>query len=416
MEPKVIKNFSEYHSMLQEAERLVALDPDPVSEDAERLELLSLLIEDFEKRNFQFDVPDPIEAIEFRMMEQGLRQVDLVPLLGSRSRVSEVLSRKRPLTLQMIRSISAELDIPYEILLSERNSNQNLKETESSKEKHDWDKFPINEMARRGWIDIDTTSKIISSTKKTAENSLQAFLAQVYDAASVPALFRRTFRGDILDNEKSFYATLAWSTRVLQSANQLAKDYKKFDPCELNEEFFAQIARLSYLPDGPRKVFDVLAEKGIALVIEPKLPNILLDGAAMLTESRLPVIGMTLRYDRIDYFWFTLLHELTHIWKHINSPDEAFIDRIENTLQNSILEKEANRFARDALIPRAIWKRSPAFMNPSRESILKLAEDLSIHPAIIVGRLQKDTERYDMFRDMLGQGSVRSLFPEISFS
>ncbi|MFI5420135.1 MAG: ImmA/IrrE family metallo-endopeptidase [Nitrososphaerales archaeon] len=159
-----------------------------------------------------------------------------------------------------------------------------------------------------------------------------------------------------------------------------------------------------------------MAEKGIALVIEPKLPNTLLDGAAILSEGGLPVIGMTLRYDRVDYFWFTLLHELAHIWKHIISPDEAFIDRVENTSPSSRTEKEANRIARDALIPRAIWKRSPAFLNSSRESILRLADDLSIHPAIVVGRLQKENEKYEIFRDMLGQDSVRSLFPEISFS
>jgi HTH-type transcriptional regulator / antitoxin HigA len=416
MEPKVIKNVSQYHSMLREAEFLVSMDPDRDSEEAERLELLSVLIEDFEKRNFLFDTPDPIEAIQFRMMEQGLRQVDLVPLLGSRSRVSEILSRKRPLSVQMIRSISAGLGIPYEVLLSERDADRDLKKAKINEGKYEWGKFPIKEMARRGWINLDTVSRGSSTTKKAAESCLKAFLTQVYENTAAPVLFRRTFRGDVLNDEKSFYSTLAWSARVLQRAKQSSKEYKKFDPSELNDEFFVRIARLSCLIDGPRKVIDVLADKGIALVIEPKLPNTLLDGAAILSESRLPVIGMTLRYDRIDYFWFTLLHELAHIWKHINSPDEAFIDRIETTLESSIVEKQANRIARDALIPRAIWKRSHAFMNPSRESILKLAQELSIHPAIIVGRLQKENENYSMFRDMLGQGSIRSLFPELSFS
>ncbi|MFI5420134.1 MAG: type II toxin-antitoxin system HigA family antitoxin [Nitrososphaerales archaeon] len=121
MEIRVIKSDSQYHSMLREAEHLVSLDPNPASNEAEQLELLSVLIEDYEKRNFPFNLPDPIEAIEFRMMEQGLRQVDLAPLLGSRSRVSEILSRKRPLSVPMIRSISVGLGIPYEILLSVRD-------------------------------------------------------------------------------------------------------------------------------------------------------------------------------------------------------------------------------------------------------------------------------------------------------
>ena len=417
MELKVIKNDSQYHSMLQEAERLVSLDPERDTEDAERLELLSVLIEDFEKRNYFFDVPDPIDAIQFRMEEQGLRQVDLAPLLGgSRSRVSEILSRKRPLSVAMIRSISTGLGIPYQVLLSEQNTGNNSRKAMTTEEKEEWDKFPIKEMVRRGWINLDVTSKINSLAKETTENILKTFLTQIYENDVVPAHFRRTFRGSASTDEKSFYSTLAWTARVLQRAKQSLKVYKRFDPSELNGEFFAQIARLSRLVDGPRKVEDILAEKGIALVIEPKLPNTLLDGAAMLSKNGLPVIGMTLRYDRVDYFWFTLLHELAHIWKHIDSSDETFIDRVENTIQHSVIEKEADRIARDALIPRAIWKRSSAYLNPSPESIEKLAEQLSINPAIIVGRLQKDYENYSMFRDMLGQNSVQSLFPELSFA
>src|SRR5688572_21023115 len=106
MDLKVIKTPAQYKAVLEEAERLVANDPRRGTDQAERLELLTLLIEDYEKRNYVFPQTDPIDAIEFRMAEQGLRQRDLVPLLGSRSRVSEVLARKRPLTIQMIRSLS----------------------------------------------------------------------------------------------------------------------------------------------------------------------------------------------------------------------------------------------------------------------------------------------------------------------
>jgi HTH-type transcriptional regulator/antitoxin HigA len=415
MEFRVIKSESQYHTMLSEAERLVALDPNLGSREADRLELLSVLIEDYEKRNFPFESPDQIGAIEYRMMEQGLRQVDLAQLVGSRSRASEILSRKRPLTVPMIRSLSTGLGIPLEVLLSERNSGQHVKGSVLTEEKYDWDKFPVKEMARRGWINVQIPSRVTASVKRAAEDSLKAFLATVYKNVASPALFRRTFRGDALD-EKTYYSTLAWSARVLARAKESGRRYKKFDPGLLNEEYFVQLTRLSCWPDGPKRAVEMLATKGIALVIEPKLPNTLIDGAAMLSESGLPVIGMTLRYDRVDYFWFTLLHELAHVWKHLNSSDEAFIDRIENGSPSAIAEKQANRIARDSLIPRAIWKRSPAFLNASRETIIRLANDLSIHPAIVVGRLQKETERYDCFRDMLGQDTIRPLFPKASFS
>lgn len=411
MDIKVIKSDDQYRTMLHEAERLVSLDPELGSEEAERLELISVLIEDFEKKNFPFDTPDPIEAIEFRMAEQGLRQVDLAPLVGSRSRVSEILARKRPLTVQMIRSLSTGLGIPAEVLLSEREQKPTREfDPDAALE---WDKFPVKEMVKRGWIHID--SGATASVRKAAEVGLKAFLAQIYETMPSPALFRRTFRGESLD-DKSFYSTLAWTARVLTRAKDVSANYVRFEPASLDESYFCELARLSSLSGGAQRAIEMLAEKGIAVIAEPRLPNTLLDGAAMLAESGVPVIGLTLRYDRADYFWFTLLHELAHVWKHLSSPEEAFVDRLEGAGNETVVEKQANRIARDALIPRAIWSRSPARLNPSREAIQKLSTELRIHPAIVVGRLQRETERYDLFRDMLGQDTIRKQFPGINFS
>ena len=117
MEPRVIKTDSEYRVYLGEVERLVDMDPSPATPEGARLELLALLVEKYEQHRFVFEKPDPVEAILFRMTEQGLRQADLAPLFGSRSRVSEVLARKRPLTVQMIRDISKGLEIPTDVLV-----------------------------------------------------------------------------------------------------------------------------------------------------------------------------------------------------------------------------------------------------------------------------------------------------------
>lgn len=413
MEIKVVKTKGEYQSMLSEAERLVALDPVHGSSDADKLELLTVLLEDFEKRTFPFDLPDPIDAIEFRMTEQGLRQVDLVPLLGSRSRVSEVLSRKRPLTVQMIRALSTGLGIPLDVLVAERSVSKPKLATSPGSEL-DLSKFPVREMLHRGWITVSDATKKLTSVHESAEKSLKVFLSQVYQDAATPALFRRTFRGEDLD-ERTYYSTLAWSSRVLARVKETESRLEKFDPLSLSDDFFLHVARQSRFDDGPRRVITILAEKGIALIIEPKLPNTLLDGATLMSESGTPAIGMTLRYDRIDYFWFTLLHELAHVWKHISTSEEAFIDRMESTEPVSLAEKQANRIARDSLIPRAIWKRSNAYLTQSRSSILQLAEELCIHPAIVVGRLQKENERFDLFREMLGQGTVTPLFPDVTF-
>jgi HTH-type transcriptional regulator/antitoxin HigA len=119
LEPRVIKTDEQYRRFLEEVERLAALDPDPASRGGERLELLAMLVEMYERVRFAFARPDPIEAIAFRMEQQGLRQKDIAPLLGGKNRASEVLSRRRPLTLPMIRSLYDKLDLAPSLLIRE---------------------------------------------------------------------------------------------------------------------------------------------------------------------------------------------------------------------------------------------------------------------------------------------------------
>ena len=117
MKPRVIKTEEDYRISLAEVERLVALDPEPGSPNADALDLLATLVGLYEEKHFPFENPDPVEAILFRMEQQGLKQRDLLPCIGSKSKVSEVLSRKRPLSLNMMRALSEQLGIPAHVLL-----------------------------------------------------------------------------------------------------------------------------------------------------------------------------------------------------------------------------------------------------------------------------------------------------------
>jgi HTH-type transcriptional regulator/antitoxin HigA len=407
----IIKSESEYKALLNEAERLVALDPEPDTADADRLNLITLLIEDFEKRTFLQPGIDPIDAVEFRMAEQGLRQKDLVPILGSRSRVSEVLGRKRSLTLQMIRALSVGLGISAEILITE-SPNHEGGEDLTSQETLEWNKFPLKEMEKRGWFDFPKEDSL------TLEDKVRKFFALINTNNRLSVLYRRSFRGEQLD-ERTYYSTLAWSARVLMKAKTLDEEpLPKFDVSKITPEILRDLARLSWFENGPKLALEFLSKYGIATIIEPRLPNTLIDGVAMLTEQGRPVIGLTLRIDRIDYFWFTLLHEVAHVWKHLTTSEEAFIDRIDKVKfeQTQTKEKEANRIARDSFIRRAVWERSPAHLSPDRQNIQELADQLHIHPAIIVGRIQFESGRYEIFREFLGEDSVRRCFPEVIFS
>src|SRR5713101_2427798 len=138
---KVIKSEKEYEKALAEINTLIDRDPDPGTPEADRLELLTLLVESYESETFPKRVPEPLEAIRFRMEQQGLKQRDLVPYIGSPSKVSEVLSGKRPLTLSMMRSLHSHLGIPANVLLHGAGSQ------DENNEEIDWERFPVKEMA-----------------------------------------------------------------------------------------------------------------------------------------------------------------------------------------------------------------------------------------------------------------------------
>jgi HTH-type transcriptional regulator / antitoxin HigA len=116
---KVIKTEQDYQDALKLAEKLISHDPDPDSTEGEQLSLLGTLIQDYEARAFPIALPSPIEAIKFRMDQAGLKPTDLIPYLGSRSRVSEILSGKRQLTIDMIRTLSEGLGIPAKVLIKQ---------------------------------------------------------------------------------------------------------------------------------------------------------------------------------------------------------------------------------------------------------------------------------------------------------
>ena len=117
MEIKPIRTKADYRATLKEVETLMQAEPGPA--DGERLDVLATLVEAYERKHFPMDLPDPVEAIKFRMEQSGLGPKDLVPMIGQLNRVYEILSRRRPLTLAMIRALHDKLGIPSELLIRE---------------------------------------------------------------------------------------------------------------------------------------------------------------------------------------------------------------------------------------------------------------------------------------------------------
>ncbi|AFL83344.1 putative transcription regulator containing HTH domain [Belliella baltica DSM 15883] len=117
MKIKPIKNEKDYQNALTRLE--VIFDAKKGTEEGDELEILSIIIDNYEKENFPIEMPDPIAAINFRMEQMGLKQKDLVEMIGFKSRVSEVMNKKRKLTLEMIRKLSTNLKIPTDVLIQD---------------------------------------------------------------------------------------------------------------------------------------------------------------------------------------------------------------------------------------------------------------------------------------------------------
>lgn len=134
-----------------------------------------------------------------------------------------------------------------------------------------------------------------------------------------------------------------------------------------------------------------------------------LDGACLLFEKKNPVIAMTLRYDRLDNFWFVLMHELAHLILHVNQETcLEFFDDLDS--EQDGLEEEADKYALDALISDDRWAKSLSRFICTASAIKKEAHSWGISPAIIAGRIRHETGKYTLFNELIGNGAVRKHF------
>lgn len=399
---KVIKTQRDYDAAIVRLSALMDEDLTPGSSKEAELELLALVIESYERSKVEPVVLDPIEAILFRMDQIGLKKVDLVPYMGSLPKVSEVLARKRPLNLAMIRKLHQGLGIAADVLLAQTDDSVDLDEALP----YDTAKFPLKEMLGRGYFKgfNGTLREAKDKTEELIRGFVRGFDLQPIHQARLRAPMHQS--GSRLMDE---YALLTWYVAVLKKARQL-KLKSAYVKDDLTEERLRELARLSRFEQGPRLAQEFLADMGIALVFEDHFSKTYLDGAAMFDDGR-PVVALTLRHDRLDNFWFALLHELVHVQKHLR-PDRLFIpDNLEDKVnQQTEEEREADKAARDILIPQAEWLTSGLTGEPTMEATMALADKLRIHPAIVAGRVRHETGNWRLLSSI--KADVRRLFAD----
>ena len=267
----------------------------------------------------------------------------------------------------------------------------------------DWTKFPIEEMYKRNWLSDFSGS--LATAKSVHEELAVAFIQEAMPRR-VNALLKHRVRAD---SHLDIYSLWAWQCRVLILARQQSA-IGTFSRRTITQDWLRHLAQQSGHEDGPRRASAVLAEAGIRLVVESHLPHTYLDGAAFLVPEG-PVIGMTLRYDRLDNFWFVLLHEVIHIWKHLRRGlmDAVFDDL--DVVAGDAEEDEADEIAGRTLIPDDVWETAVARYVRTESAIRDLANDLHVGTAVIAGRIRREADNYVILKDLVGSGMVRRLFP-----
>lgn len=257
--------------------------------------------------------------------------------------------------------------------------------------------LPISEMAKRGWLEIDD----IKDLRKVESSLIKFFgVASADEIEILPHANKKT-----AVNTPPTPAQLAWIYRVKQIASEmLVARYSQVSV----QNAVSRLKNLLMSAEEARKVPRILAESGIRFVVVESLPSTKIDGVCFWLNETSPVIGMTLRYDRIDNFWFVLRHELEHVLCRHGMKAAILDAELEGERAGcgeAVNEEEriANEAAANFCVPsnsleRFIARKAPIF--PDRD-ILGFSRTLQIHPGLVAGQLQHKTGSYNRFRSHL---------------
>ncbi|WP_218055393.1 HigA family addiction module antitoxin [Candidatus Nitrospira nitrosa] len=344
------------------------------------------------------DVPPPGYFIREELLARDWSQRDLAYVLGvPEQAVNLIISGKRGITADMAKALAGAFDVPPEFFA-------NLQKAYDLSQARDPDpnvvrkarlqsQYPIREMIKRGWLtDANVTL-------------LEAQVVKFFDAPSlddVPHLAHAA--------KKSAYddvtpAQLAWLYRARQIAKEMPLKHQYSE--KALREALNKLRGLMFDPEEARHVPRILAEVGIRYIIVETLPTAKIDGACFWL-GKAPVIGMSLRYDRIDNYWFVLRHEIEHVLQSHGRTKEIIDTELEGEKASPdgnipVEERIANAAASEFCVPTHemdsfIKRKNPFF---SDRDVLGLAKRLQVHPGIVAGQLRRRLDKWSIFSKML---------------
>jgi len=335
-------------------------------------------------------IKDEIEA-------HGWTQEDLARIMGRPVQViSEIISGKKQITPETALGLAEALDSSPELWLNmEARYRLFLAQREGvddsvRRRRRIYSLVPVKEIARRGWIEA-------SDDVGELEERVKAFLgvASLDEEPALRLAARRT-----PTKEPDPRGVRAWMCRVQHLAG--AQEVPEFRRERL-EEAVGDLLALSSEAGRVREVPGLLRNLGVRFVLVPHLTGTYLDGG-VFAENGNPIVALTLRYDRLDSFWFTLAHELAHL---VSGHEGNRPEDLDAAAGSDREEREADRLAADWLVPRAPLARFVKKVKPlySRQVIVSFASSVGRHPAVVLGRLQHD--------GYVSQAHLRSSIPRV---
>jgi HTH-type transcriptional regulator/antitoxin HigA len=342
----------------------------------------------------------PGRMLRQMMEEKGWTHEDLAVITGiSRQMLYMILSGKSNLSLETAARLSAAFgnsveewikwDSLYRTAVMQPGADLN----KVGRLARMYDLAPIKDMQKRGWIRLtaDATELEQELTKFFGRNPLD-------EAMTLPIAARRAVTVRDLNP-----AEMAWCFRARQLASVM--HVAQFSSTELNHAQ-KELRELAAYPREARHIPKLLAEYGIRFVVVEPLPGCRIDGATLWLDTE-PIIAVSIKDDRIDGFWFTLMHELAHVRAGDASVDTDLVDSLKG-IAVKLVEDEAERIANEqavnSLISAPEMKSFIRRVGPfySRERIVQFANRIRIHPGIIVGQLQHREEiGYSASREFL---------------
>lgn len=340
------------------------------------------------------EVFPPGEFLREELEARGWSQQELADILDRSPRlVSEIISGKRAVTPETAKGLSDAFGTSPEYWMNLESQYQlskvRVENDHVARKARLYSKFPVREMLRRGWIRGSESLEVLE------QRFCEYFCIGAIE--EVPRLVHHARKTHAMEETNPLQ--LAWLFCVRQMAAQ-----QRIEPYSRDKLLMAleKLKALVLSSEEVRHVPRILAEAGVRLVFVEPMSGSKLDGACFWLDDDKPVIGMTLRFDRIDNFWFVLRHEIEHVLQEDGKSGDPMIDVEVGDEKAELPECEvrANAAGANFCVPTDQLDNFIARIQPyfSEKKVLLFAQRLNVHPGLVVGQLQRRLDRHDFLR------------------